>query len=50
MLTYLQQPTSSLLHWSPELSQTFPGSDVIGNDIHYAEKLHLDLQKKYKNN
>ncbi len=45
---YLQQPSSSLLHWSPEDNRISPQVGVYGAPLHEAERLYIDLQHKYE--
>ena len=44
---YLKQPSSRLLYWAPEDNNLSPAVGIPGAPLEEAEKLFLDLQKKY---
>ena len=48
ILTYLYQPAGELLHWSTDLNHLSAGVADLGSPVRNAEKLHSDLQEKYK--
>ena len=46
---YLKQSSAMLLYWTPQDEGVSPAVGVCGAPLQEAEKLHLDLQMKYKN-
>ena len=45
---YLKQPSGRLLHWAPENNSLSPAVGICGAPLEEAEKLYLNLQKKYE--